>query len=188
MGILSKAIAMNATILVLALTVVAFVQGSSVLKTVKQCDGYENAPFQFISGTSPDQIPIPGEITMDMHSKITADMPADLVLKMDLQKQEPFPLDVPCLNGLGSCEYDLCQIIVDNGDTFCPGFPEGQACGCPLLANDYDMTGITIQVPDFGILNDLMVGTYKAKQFLYGKSDPENKLGCMEFEYEFIKG
>ena len=65
-------------------------------------EGFEDAPFIVLGGNSPDEIPIPGEISMDIHQLIREDLPADLVLKMDLTKLEPFPLDVPCLNGLGS--------------------------------------------------------------------------------------
>ena len=65
-------------------------------------EGYEDADFVVMGGDSPDTIPIPGEITMDIHQLIKVDLPEDLVIKMDLTKMEPFPLDVPCLNGLGS--------------------------------------------------------------------------------------
>ena len=58
--------------------------------------------MQILESTSPDEVPIPGEVTMNLHTNILADLPEDLVIKLDLQKQEPFPLDVPCLNGLGS--------------------------------------------------------------------------------------
>ena len=85
-------------------------------------------------------------------------------------------------------EYDICKVITDNGDVFCSGFPEGQECGCPLLANDYDLRGIKLEVPDFGILNNLMVGSYKATGTFYGKSDEANKLGCIEFDFTFVKG
>ena len=55
------------------------------------------------------------------------------MMKLDLKKIEPFPMTVPCLDGVGSCEYDICQIITDSGDSLCQHFPEGQPCGCPLL-------------------------------------------------------
>ena len=77
---------------------------------------------------------------------------------------------------------------MDNAETFCPFFPEGQECGCPLLANSYNMQGITVDVPDFGILNNLMVGSYKARGTFYGKSTPDNKLGCIEFTFTFVQG
>ena len=58
--------------------------------------------MQFLESTSPDEIHLPGTITMDVHTQILSDLPADLTFKLDLEKQEPFPLEVPCLNGLGS--------------------------------------------------------------------------------------
>merc|ERR1712238_551059 len=117
------------------------------------CEGYEDADFVVIGGNSPDTIPIPGEISMDINQLIKVDLPSDLVIKMDLTKLDPFPLTVPCLNGLGSCEYDFCQILVDNGDQLCDQLPEGQPCGCPLLANTWDLKGVKVPVPDFGIVN-----------------------------------
>ena len=61
------------------------------------------------------------------------DLPSDLMMKLDLKKIDPFPMTVPCLDGVGSCDYDICQIITDMGATVCDHFPEGQPCGCPLL-------------------------------------------------------
>ena len=54
-------------------------------------------------------------------------------------------------------EYDFCKILVDNGDQLCDQMPEGQPCGCPLLKNEWDMKGVTVPIPDFGLLNNLMV-------------------------------
>merc|ERR1712223_1166523 len=171
------------------LAVSALANSKAVLRSApRNCDGYEDADFVVLGGNSPDEIPIPGEITMDINQLIRHDLPADLVLKMDLTKLEPFPLDVPCLNGLGSCEYDFCKILVDNGDQLCDQMPPGQPCHCPLLKNEWDMKGVTVPIPDFGLLNNLMVGSYKSRATFYGKSTPDNKVGCMEFEYTFVKG
>merc|ERR1712156_1178325 len=169
MGYSSK---MNSLIKIsIILAVSALAHSKAVLRSApKNCEGFEDAPFVVLGGNSPDEIPIPGEI------------------KMDLTKLEPFPLDVPCLNGLGSCEYDFCKILVDNGDQLCDQMPEGQPCGCPLLKNEWDMKGVTVPIPDFGLLNNLMVGSYKSRATFYGKSTPDNKVGCMEFEYTFVKG
>ena len=57
-------------------------------------------------------------------------------------------------------EYDFCQILVDNGDQLCSQMPEGQPCGCPLLANTWDLKGVKVPIPDFGILNNLMVVSF----------------------------
>jgi len=53
--------------------------------------------------------------------------------------------------------YDICETIVNMGDSICPSFPEGQPCGCPLLAGDFDLKNVELAVPDFGpILGPLM--------------------------------
>ena len=64
--------------------------------------GSEGYPLQFIDGTIPDVIYLPGTVTMDLHALISQDLPADVMIKLNLKKLEPFPLDVPCLDGLGS--------------------------------------------------------------------------------------
>ena len=56
------------------------------------------------------------------------------------------------------------------------------------MRNDYNLRNVKVKVPDFGILNNYMVGTYKATGSFYGKSNPAKKLGCMELEFEFVKG
>merc|ERR1712098_629388 len=43
------------------------------------------------------------------------DLPMDLMVKMDLEEITPFPMTVPCLDGVGSCEYDVCAIL-DNAN------------------------------------------------------------------------
>merc|ERR1719266_938438 len=121
---------MNSLLKISILSVfVALAQSKAVLKSAPtNCEGYEDADFVVIGGNSPDTIPIPGEISMDINQLIKVDLPSDMVIKMELTKLEPFPLDVPCLNGLGSCEYDFCQILVDNGDQLCSQMPPGQPC------------------------------------------------------------
>ena len=65
-------------------------------------EGYENAQLQFLGGTVNESIQIPGNAMMTMQTRITADLPSDLKVKLKLKKLEPFPLNVPCIDGLGS--------------------------------------------------------------------------------------
>merc|ERR1712060_339224 len=132
------------------------------LKSVKQCEGHEN----------------------DALFLIREDLPTDLTLNLDLHKVTPFPMTVPCLNGVGSCEYELCPMIEDMADTVCPSFPEGQPCGCPLLAGEMHLEGIEMPVQDMGpILGEVMKGSYRATAMLYGASAPDKTLGCIEFTF-----
>lgn len=85
-------------------------------------------------------------------------------------------------------EYDLCAFIEANAEQFCPALPEFQPCHCPLLKGHFKMDGVEFDVPSFGVLDNLMVGSYKAKAEFYGKSTSDKKLGCMDFDFTFVKG
>merc|ERR1719266_917306 len=88
---------MNSLLKISILSVfVALAQSKAVLKSAPtNCEGYEDADFVVIGGNSPDTIPIPGEISMDINQLIKVDLPSDMVIKMDLTKLEPFPLLTP---------------------------------------------------------------------------------------------
>ena len=85
-------------------------------------------------------------------------------------------------------EYDICAIIESNADDFCPAFPDFQPCHCPLLKGHFEMSGVKLEVPSFGALDYLMVGSYKARATFYGKSTSDRLLGCMDFDFKFVKG
>ena len=73
--------------------------------------GHENDVIQLVSGNLPDTINIPGSVTLNMETKITAALPMDLISELSLKKMDPFPVPVPCLNGFGSCPYDGCMVM-----------------------------------------------------------------------------
>ena len=64
--------------------------------------GSEGYPLQLIEGSIPDVIYIPGTTLLNVRTLVKEDLPSDLMIKLKLKKLEPFPLDVPCLDGLGS--------------------------------------------------------------------------------------
>jgi len=152
--------------------------------TIAQCAGHENDPLQFIEGQMDEVICMPGTTTMNTKTEIREDLPSDLMMKLDLKKIDPFPMTVPCLDGVGSCDYDICQIITDMGATVCDHFPEGQPCGCPLLQGGMDLQGIEMPVQDMGdVLGSVMEGGYEATARFYPASDPSIDIGCMEFTF-----
>merc|ERR1712029_286817 len=77
------------------------------LKGVQQCAGHEHDALVVIEGSTPDQVCMPGTTEINCHTRISEDLPMDLIIKMDLHKLTPFPMTVPCLNGVGSCEYEM---------------------------------------------------------------------------------
>merc|ERR1712215_652722 len=153
------------------------------LKSVQQCEGHQDDALVLLEGTTPDSICMPGTTEVNMHTLIREDLPTDLTLNLD--KITPFPMTVPCLNGVGSCEYELCPMIEDMADTVCPSFPENQPCGCPLLAGEMHLEGIEMPVQDMGpILGEVMKGSYRATATLYGASNKDKILGCIEFTFK----
>ena len=153
------------------------------LKGVSQCPGHEDDALQVIGGSSPEEVCMPGDMQMDINTLISEDLPTDLILKLDLHKLDPFPMTVPCLNGIGSCEYELCPMIEDMADTLCPHFPASQPCNCPLLAGEFILDGLTVPVPDMGILGAVMAGGYEATATFYGASNKDKILGCLELTF-----
>ena len=49
-------------------------------------------------------------ISFALHLHLREDLPTDLTLNLDLHKITPFPMTVPCLNGVGSCEYEVVML------------------------------------------------------------------------------
>jgi len=154
------------------------------VKAVRQCEGHENDILQVIDGSSQEEVCMPGDMDVSVHTRLAADLPNDLIFDLKLEKLEPFPMTVPCLNGIGSCPYDICPMIENSADILCPSFPENQPCSCPLLAGDFVLSGVKVPVADMGpILGSVMEGSYAATAELYGASNPDNKLGCIIFSF-----
>merc|ERR1711970_561578 len=154
------------------------------LKGVQQCAGHEDDALVVIEGSTPDQVCMPGTTEINVHTRISEDLPTDLLIKMDLHKLTPFPMTVPCLNGVGSCEYEICPMIESMADTLCPSFPENQPCSCPLLAGEMFLSGVETPVQDMGpILGAVMEGEYQATATFYGESNKDRILGCVEFTF-----
>merc|ERR1711994_39553 len=154
------------------------------VKTIKQCDGFEG-PMKLISGDFPETINLPSKIPLNFVSEISEDLPADLIINMKLVKHSPYPLDVPCFGGVGSCEYDGCKVISEN-PSVCKTLPANVKCACPFPKGRYDFTGAYVDVPDMGASMDkLMVGHYTAKMTAYGKSNKSKIVGCFDLEFTF---
>ena len=76
--------------------------------------GYENHPFQFISGSIPKVFEFPGIASISYASNRAVDLPNDLVMKFQLRKVAPFTYDVPCTNGQGSWYSSYFKIYKKN--------------------------------------------------------------------------
>ena len=79
--------------------------------------GYENHPFQFISGSIPEVFSFPGTASISYHAKRGTDLPNDLIMGFKVKKVAPYVYDVPCTFGQGSW-YDILFTLEDRCD-FC---------------------------------------------------------------------
>jgi len=149
--------------------------------SIKDCAG---GPYdlQLVSGNLPDSINIPSTVNLNVVSRAVHDLPADLMVKLDLKKLDPFPLSVPCLDGLGSCEYDGCKVI----ESLCKTMPPGVPCPlCPTPAGTYAFHDVPFKVPDMGtIMDKLMAGSYTGEIKFYSKATPSNLVGCFDMEFK----
>merc|ERR1719419_90542 len=161
---------------------------SPTLKSIETCPGHENDVMVVIEGTTDEEICMPGNSTINVHTRVSEDLPMDLVIKMDLQKVTPFPMTVPCLDGVGSCEYDVCAILDNaNGQEggLCDALPETQPCSCPFLKGEIEINDLEMPVQDMGdVLGAVMEGKYEAVAKFYSASTPDVSVGCVEFTFE----
>jgi len=150
------------------------------LGSVRDCPG---GPYdmKLTSGNLPDVINIPSTVDLNLVTDITKDLPVDLMAKLALKKLDPFPLNVPCVNGLGSCEYDGCKIIESLCDTLPPNVP----CKCPMPAGHYVFQDVPFKIPDMGFVMDkLMAGSYSGEITFYSKAAPQTLVGCFDMDFK----
>ncbi|XP_013793072.2 ganglioside GM2 activator-like [Limulus polyphemus] len=103
------------------------------------------------SSITPDPILYPGSVRVTLNAKVLKVLPeSNFKMKLTLVKQTPFPMVVPCFRNFGSCEYDVCEMINNNQDIFCPIFPRGQQCGCPMQKGTYTGQNLPVTLPSIG--------------------------------------
>lgn len=130
----------------------------------------------------PSPINYPGNVTIDGTIQITQDISKDnFFVRMEVYRLEPRKMKIPCIEGKGSCKYDVCnEMLPNNKEQFCQfGF-----CECPVKKGVYRGNGITYQLPKLGgdIFKKLLKGKYTVKVTFYN-SQSETIYGsmCMNF-------
>merc|ERR1712096_20400 len=92
----------------------------------------------------PDPVPVPGQATVNAAGEVTADLTGDgLKMAIKLTKVKPTHLDVPCVDGLGSCTYDVCTELI---------YPDA-----PLPANKLALENLVVDLPDQSWAVDLIL-------------------------------
>merc|ERR1739838_250731 len=116
----------------------------------------------------PDPVPVPGTVTVNAAGEVTQELTGDgLKMKIHMVKVKPVHMDVPCVDQLGSCTYDVCTELVYPDAPVCAFFPADIECKCPL--------------PAAALILD---GSFEATIKLYNEADGEDKPeGCVNGKF-----
>ncbi|XP_074599205.1 uncharacterized protein LOC141853688 [Brevipalpus obovatus] len=135
------------------------------------------------AGVLPDPIPYPGNLTIDTELEVVRDIPSTgLAARLTLIKLEPERMLVDCINGIGSCVYDVCnELLPNNQVTFC----QLGICQCPFTMKKYASTSLPYQIQDLGgpVFGAIMQGNFEGNITFFNKLD--NKIyGCLGMKFK----
>ncbi|XP_037077316.1 ganglioside GM2 activator-like [Pollicipes pollicipes] len=165
------------------LAAVTLLASLATANEIKDCGLTPGAVFHDAT-VSPDPVIVPGSMTLAFQGDLRSDWPDDMILKVEVIKEDPYDIEVPCMKGLGSCDVDMCDYITKFPDVFCPLFPPDIPCGCVLKAGHYQSDGFKITLPDLGeAIDKIIAGGYHGNVTLFSKSAPATLLGCLSFNF-----
>ncbi|KAF8785881.1 Ganglioside GM2 activator like protein [Argiope bruennichi] len=96
----------------------------------------------------------------------------------------PRKMNVPCLDNIGSCSYDVCELIQNHRSEFCPMFKNPDECGCPMKAGYYSLKNAPVVLPDFGeIFVKILKGHYEGN-ITFTDKNSNKQVGCIAITFE----
>merc|ERR1712138_198148 len=156
------------------------------------CEGSnEIASFDVIT-VEPFPIVIANGATVTIQIMITLkeEIPVGSQVHLDGKLEGLIPIPIPCLEigglHIGSCDYDVDELLTTVGDFLCPDYvPEGQACALPLSPGVYGgseplTVGPIEDIPD--ILLPFLKGTIAAE----GKLTSASGMNLLVFGSELL--
>jgi len=130
----------------------------------------------------PDPIIYPGNVNMDIDMSTKQDLPSEnLKMRLRLEKLEPVNMFVPCLRGIGSCTYDVCEDILPNHRDI---FSLINAYSCPLTKGRYQGNNVEVPLPNIGgpVVARILQGNYRGNiTFYHGGTGQE--YGCLAMKF-----
>ncbi|XP_061177261.1 ganglioside GM2 activator-like [Saccostrea echinata] len=128
-----------------------------------------HSPNKIIHVTSAHLNPFPVVVPGDLTGDIVIQAPRlvqgnHYKLDVHIQKHALFWITVPCLSGVGSCSYDLCNLLSTFNATQCPPQLRAQnlPCHCPFQPGTYTMTPAVFKIPEMsGLWSWLASGDYR---------------------------
>ncbi|XP_048884915.1 ganglioside GM2 activator isoform X1 [Brienomyrus brachyistius] len=146
--------------------------------------GAPDAPAMMKSlDMSPDPITIPGDLSASASGYTKVELSSPLQVNLTVEKEVAgFWVKVPCMDDLGSCDYDdicsvLDQLIPPGQDCPEPLHTYALPCHCPFKAGQYTLPKSDFYLPNMDLPFWLTNGNYQveAKMGSQGK-----EFGCLK--------
>ncbi|KAL4233254.1 hypothetical protein ACF0H5_007938 [Mactra antiquata] len=159
---------------------------------IRDCNNSPNKIIHFENAhLSADPVHIPGPETGDVDVQILQPVSGNhYTLSAHIAKKILFGyVEVPCISGVGSCDYELCDLLSGknwNNTHHCP--PEIDAsspdfpCSCPFQPGTYHLNPTTFIIPELaGLWKFLASGDYKAHATVTDRNTGE-VVGCYDLQ------
>lgn len=164
---------------------VVLVKEAAGKTTFADCGGSSKKITILGGSVNPDPILYPGSVSISAKVSVLEDLPpSGLKMTLKLTKLDPKVMPVPCLKNIGSCSYDVCEMIQNHKDKFCPMFPPGIECGCELKKSDYNLKNAEVDLPNFGeIFAKILEGHYNGT-ITFDDTNTKTEVGCIAVTFE----
>merc|ERR1712127_782462 len=112
--------------------------------------GPSDDPLQFSSlALTPEPFDVPGTIYLSGHISLKKTIESPLVLQLKVLKiTGPFKLEIPCIDGYGSCTYaDACELLPSSTNDCDDFFKKNKLpCTCPFAKGEFSVNKAPIKI------------------------------------------
>ncbi|KAK2168789.1 hypothetical protein LSH36_14g06038 [Paralvinella palmiformis] len=128
----------------------------------------------------PNPIHIPGNVTVSFAGSLSQTLTAPIKLKLEIKKKELFWVPIPCVDHVGSCDYDdICKLM---SSAICP--PELEKyhipCHCPITGGKYKIPPVPVHIKSFGVPSWLEDGDFRVTATLTNKG---REVMCLQVTF-----
>ncbi|XP_054160292.1 ganglioside GM2 activator-like [Oppia nitens] len=156
-----------------ALYSITLAENSEPLFAFEDCGG-THLKFNNISiKPLPIKLSKTDKIYLTANVDVMKDLPLDAISDLQLTKlvdvgNDTMPIDIPCLNDMGSCKLPVCDLFAKwYNSVICPFFTRAHVpCECPVRKTHFEGQDIQVEVPFDkikGMIAYLASGQYKVE-------------------------
>ncbi|XP_022291336.2 ganglioside GM2 activator-like [Crassostrea virginica] len=132
----------------------------------------------------PFPVVVPGDLTGDIVINAPRLVEGNhYKLDVHIQKHALFWITVPCISNVGSCSYNLCELLGPNTTECAPQLrSQNLPCHCPFQPGTYTLHPATFQIPQMsGVWSWLASGDYRVDAKIVDTNTGE-EVACYHVE------